>query len=145
MERVVLNLREKRQAYEVFRRLWLVIKGELAYGRGVHVEAKPSTRTLEQNAKMWAMLADISRQTLWHGQELTTDDWKNLFTASVKKLRVVPNLEGTGFVALGMATSRYTKAEMSAMIELMYAFGAEREVKWSASARDTALAEVAHG
>lgn len=145
MERVVLHLREKRQAHEVFRRLWQVIKGELAYGREVYVDAKPSTRTLEQNAKMWAMLADISRQALWHGQKLTKDDWKNLFTASVKKLRVVPNLEGTGFVALGMATSRYTKAEMSAMIELMYAFGAERDVKWSASARDTVLAEAAHG
>jgi hypothetical protein len=44
---------------------------------------------------------------------------------------VVPNIEGTGFVALGLSTSRMTKGEMSDLMELIAAFGAERGVAWS--------------
>jgi hypothetical protein len=43
----------------------------------------------------------------------------------------VPNLDGTGFVALGMSTSRMSVREMSDLIELVFAFGAERNVEWS--------------
>jgi hypothetical protein len=53
-----------------------------------------------------------------------------VFSASLRKLQVVPNLDGTGFVALGMSTSRMTKGELSELLELIYAFGAERGVEF---------------
>lgn len=89
------------------------------------------TRTIDQNAKLWPMLQDVSRQVEWYGRRLTTEDWKHVFTASLRKLDVVPNLDGTGFVALGMSTSQMSKREFSALIELIYAFGAEKGVVWS--------------
>lgn len=89
------------------------------------------TRNLEQNSRMWAMLADISRQVVWHGKRLTQEDWKHLFSSALRRLEVVPNLDGSGFVALGLSTSRMSKREMSDLIELMMAFGAERDVMWS--------------
>jgi hypothetical protein len=76
---------------------------------------------------MWAMLQDIADQVEWHGQKLTPDDWKHIFSASLKKQRAVQGIDG-GFVVLGQSTSRMTKAEMSDMQELMAAFGAERGV-----------------
>ncbi len=98
---------------------------------GFIVEVKPATRTLDQNARLWAMLSDIAGQVFWHGRKLDSESWKHIFTSSLKKMDVVPNLEGTGFVALGLSTSRMTKAELGDLMELMSAFGAERGVIWS--------------
>ena len=87
--------------------------------------AEPS-RNLEQNAKLWALLSEVSEQVVWHGRKLTPEDWKHIFTASLKRMDVVPNLEGTGFVALGLSTSQMSKREFSDLIELVQAFAAER-------------------
>ena len=94
---------------------------------GHAVAITPPKRTLEQNALMWAMLAGISKQVDWYGQKLTSDEWKDVFSASLKRQKVVPGLDG-GFVVCGQRTSKMTKAEMSDLIELMHAFCAERVV-----------------
>lgn len=91
---------------------------------------KQKTRTLEQNAKMWSMLADVSKQVIWYGMMLHDYTWKDIFTASLKGQKTVPGLNG-GFVVTGSSTSGMTIREMSDVIELCYAFGAEHEVKWS--------------
>lgn len=130
-ERLTLTLWNPQQAWQEVSRAWQWAKAMLMAGHRLVLEIKPATRTTEQNARMWAMLADVSRQVEWYGKRLTSEDWKHVFSASLRKLSVVPNLDGTGFVALGLSTSRMTKAEMSDMIELMFAFGAERDVRWS--------------
>jgi hypothetical protein len=97
---------------------------------GMCVKVTEATRSLEANAAMWAMLADISNQVVWHGRKLSSESWKHIFTSSLKKQDVVPGLDG-GFVVLGQATSSMTKREMSDLLELMAAFGAEHDVSWS--------------
>jgi len=96
--------------------------------QGIVVTFAEPTRNLEQNAKLWACLSDVANQVEWYGRKLSPEDWKHLFSSSLKKLEVVPNLEGSGFVALGLSTSKMTKREMSDLIELIHAFGAERGV-----------------
>lgn len=98
---------------------------------GFSVSIAEPKRNLDQNARMWAMLNDISEQVQWYGKRLSAEDWKHVFSASLRKLEVVPNLDGTGFVALGLSTSRMSVREMRDLIELMFAFGAEREVAWT--------------
>lgn len=98
---------------------------------GYVVEIKEKTRTLEQNSKMWPMLEDISKQVEWYKHWLTKDEWKDFFSAIILKQKVVPNMEGTGFIAVGGRTSKMDKRMFSEMIELMYAFGAEHGVVWS--------------
>lgn len=93
-------------------------------------------RTLDQNAKLWPMLGDVSRQVQWHGQYLKDFEWKDVFTAALKRYRAVPGIDG-GIVLLGMRTSRMTKAELSELIECIYSFGAEHDVVWSEPARKT--------
>lgn len=95
------------------------------------VKISPPTRSLEQNARLWAQLGDIASQVEWYGKRLTPEDWKHVFTASLRKLAVVPNLDGTGFVALGLSTSRMTKRELGDLIDLMTAFGNEHGVRWT--------------
>lgn len=99
--------------------------------QGYAVKVEEPTRSLEQNARLWSLLTDISEQVDWYGKRLTPEDWKHVFSASLRRLEVVPNLDGTGFVALGMSTSRMTRRELSDLMELIAAFGAERGVEWS--------------
>jgi len=97
---------------------------------GYHVTIRPPTRNLDQNAKMWVMLSEVSKQVEWYGQRLTPEDWKHIFSASLKKRRAVPGLDG-GFVILGARTSQMSIREMSELIELISAFGVERGVRFA--------------
>lgn len=102
---------------------------------GMVVEIKEPTRSLDQNAALWAMLTDISRQADWHGMKLSQDEWKDLLSAGLVQSKVVPNMTGTGFVILGQRTSKMSKKMFSDLLELISAFGAERGVVWSDEAR----------
>ena len=98
---------------------------------GYQVEIKPATRSLDQNAALWAALTDISNQTDWHGIKLTPDEWKDLLSAGLVKAKVVPNMTGDGFVILGQRTSKMTKRQMGDLLDLVYAFGTECGVIFS--------------
>lgn len=107
--------------------LWPQLKAMLTAGHRMVLTLAPATRSLDQNAKMWACLTDISRQVDWYGQKLSPDDWKQVLSASLRKQRAVPGIDG-GFVVVGLSTSQMTIAEMSEMIELAHAFGADKGV-----------------
>lgn len=98
---------------------------------GYVITVSPARRNLDQNAAMWAMLTEVAQQLPWHGRMLTPEQWKHIFSSSLKKQDVVPNLEGDGFVVMGIATSSMSKAEMSEMLELIQAFGAQHDVQFT--------------
>jgi hypothetical protein len=101
---------------------------EYAYDRSDEI------RTLEQNKKFHAMVADIARQLEWAGERLDAEDWKRLFLAAKYEQRVVPNPldPQRGFVVMNVRRSRgLTVPEMAEFIGEIEAFGAERGVQWS--------------
>lgn len=95
------------------------------------ISEQTKKRTLPQNNTMWGMLGDISKQVEWYGMMLLDHEWKDIFTASLKKQKVAPGLDG-GFVVLGTHTSEMNVQEMIDMITLMQAFGVEKNVKFKA-------------
>ena len=99
------------------------------------VEIKPPSRSTQQNAKLWPMLSDVSKQVDWYGRKLKNHEWKDVFTASLKKQEAVPGIDG-GFVILGQRTSIMSKRLFSDLVELIYAFGAEKGVIWSEPVRE---------
>ena len=117
------------QAHAVWTNLWQQIKGETLQGHRLEVTVKPERRSNDQNALLWALLTEVSRQVDWHGQKLEPGEWKDVFTAGLKRQKVVPGLDG-GFVVLGSSTSRMDKQEFSDLIELIRAFGAEHGVRF---------------
>jgi len=133
-----------RDEESVFRALtWAgeMIRKGLKGGDVLLVLTRP-TRSQEQNRKMWAMLRDIARQQrlMINGEMVWADaeDWKDVFTAALRQeTRMAQGIDG-GVVLLGMRTSRMKKAELSELIELIYAYGAEWSVNWSA---ESAIAE----
>lgn len=97
---------------------------------GTTVEFRAPRRSIDQNALMWSLLGQISKQVDWYGQKLSSEDWKDVLTASLRRTRVVPGIDAGTFVPLGMRTSQMTKEEISELLELIYAFGAERGVQF---------------
>jgi len=96
--------------------------------------ASPHKRTLAQNAAMWAALTDIAEQVLWHGQRLAPDDWKLLFLADMQRgARMLPALDGRGFVNLNTSSSALTSRELAAMLDAIYKFAAENGVTFRAA------------
>jgi hypothetical protein len=96
---------------------------------GYCVTVGEPTRSLEQNALMWPLLQKLADQVVWHGVKLSADDWKDMLTASLRKQRAVPGIDG-GFVVFGERTKTYTKAQLSELIELIYAFGAQHDIQF---------------
>lgn len=131
-------------ARDRMRAAWEACCRFLELGRSVRVtltEVKP-TRTIEQNDKMWAVLSDIARQVKWlvNGELrcLDKEDWKEILSASlVKHQRLAQGTEG-GVVLLGLRTSKMTIGQMSELIELAHAFGAQRGVRWGDEHKDAA-------
>jgi hypothetical protein len=92
-------------------------------------------RSTDQNKLMWALLTDLAHQVKWpvDGMErlISPDDWKHIMTAGLKKeQRIAAGIDG-GFVILGQYTHKMNKAEMAELIELIQAFGTQRDVVWS--------------
>lgn len=102
----------------------------LAAADGFAVTIGESTRTTDQNAKLWPMLHDVAKQVDWYGNRLTEEEWKDVFSAALKRQKVVPGLDG-GFVVCGQSTSKMGKREFADLIEIIYAFGASHGVQWS--------------
>lgn len=99
---------------------------------GTRIEVKAAKRSMPQNDRMWAMLTEVAQQLPWHGVKLRPDDWKLIFLDALKReLRMVPNLDGTGFINLGRSSSDLTKSEMSDLIELVFEFGARHGIEFS--------------
>jgi hypothetical protein len=91
--------------------------------------ATPDKRTLEQNALMWALLTEIAEQVPWHGQHLAPDDWKQLFLADMDRgIRMVPALDGRGFVNLNTSSSALRVREFAALLDAIHKFVADHGV-----------------
>lgn len=94
------------------------------------VEVKGPQRTTDQNSAMWPALTDVSEQHQHGGVTLSPADWRLIFLDAFwrmkgEELRIVPNLDGTGFVPLsGRSTSDLSVPEMSEYIEMIKAQGA---------------------
>lgn len=106
---------------------------------GTRVEFKQAKRTLDQNARMWAMLTDVAQQVKHHGLHLSAADWRLVFMEGLKReMRIVPNLDGTGFVNLGRSTSDLSKSEMADLMDLIEAYGAQHGVVFHAKSEPVA-------
>ena len=64
-------------------------------------------------------------------QWLSKEDWKVIISAGINRhQRIAKGIE-SGFVMLGASTSKMKMKDFAEMIELMFAFGADRGIEWS--------------
>lgn len=94
------------------------------------VKISEAKRTNDQNAKLWAMLSDVSRAKP-NGLRHVPETWKNLFMhACGHAVRFEVGLDGQPF-PVGFSSSKLTVSQMSELIEFIYAWCADKNVVWS--------------
>ncbi len=100
---------------------------------GYVVTIKPPTRSLEQNAALWALLTEFSERLEWpvNGAmvRMTPEEWKDVLTAAFRQetARLAMGLTG-GVVMLGSRTSKMDKRTFSEFLDFAQAVAAERMV-----------------
>jgi hypothetical protein len=90
-------------------------------------------RSIEQNAKLHAVLQDIATQKQWSGKWLDVEAWKRLIVAAWERAEgraaeFYPAIDGAGFDVVYRRTSRMNKNEMVELIEYATAWATENGV-----------------
>ena len=122
-------LHSPQQAHDVLKGIYDKAVPYLKEGNKLKLTVEAEKRSNAQNDLMWGLLTDLSTQVTWHGFKLSPTDWKHLITASLKKQRFFPGIDGN-MVVLGSSTSKMTKQEMTDVIEATVAFGLEQGVEF---------------
>lgn len=104
----------------------------LAAPVGHIVRITPETRSLDQNAKLHAMLTDISKQAKYLGAKRDLEFWKGLFVsgwqiATGERPEIVPGLEGE-FINIRESTTTLGVKRMASLIEYVTAWAASNGV-----------------
>lgn len=110
---------------------------------GFVLTLQPPCRSLDQNSKLHACLSEISRQVKFQGGKLSSDDTKRLLLDAFCRVRqaegnplsnsgrLVPSLDGSGVVQLGLQSRSLSRADASEFIEYLIAWGVDQGVKFS--------------
>jgi len=99
---------------------------------------REATRTNDQNARLWAMLSDVSRAKP-EGRMWPPETWKCAFMHALgHQVKFCEGLDGTGPFPLGFRSSRLTKKQMSDLIETIFEYGSRHAVVWTEPEREAA-------
>jgi hypothetical protein len=103
------------------------IRAVMSAPLGHHVRIQEPTRTLDQNARMWAMLTEVSRAQP-EGRQATPEVWKQLFMhACGHDVQFEMGLDGKPFPT-GFKSSDLTIRQMSDLMEFIAAWASARGV-----------------
>jgi len=102
------------------------------------VNVKEATRNADQNARLWAMLSDVSRAKP-EGRMMGPELWKAVFMqACGHEVQFLNGLDGLPFPA-GFRSSRLSVRQMADLITFVSAYGDSNAVRWSEPARGLAV------
>jgi hypothetical protein len=124
------------QGYSVLLSLWSVIKPALFAGHRLVVKVEPERRSLAENAKLHAMLAEIADQKEWAGKKRDTETWKRLMVAAWcrakgEAVEFLPAIDGMGVDIVFRRTSELDKSECADLISFIDAWGSDNGVEFS--------------
>lgn len=94
------------------------------------------TRRDAQNRKLWPMLQDLRNQVPAMANYATDDIKLRFLNALGVEMRFLPTLENEGMFPCGMRSSVLTVQQFSALIELIYMYGAKHDVAWTEANAD---------
>lgn len=97
---------------------------------GFEIVIREPSRTNDQNAKLWAMLSDISAAEP-DGRKWSSETWKCAFMQALgHEIKWVDGLNGDP-LPVGFRTSRLRKEQMADLITLVTQYGDSHNVQWS--------------
>lgn len=108
---------------------------ELGTRAKVTVEEYKPTRSADQNAMFHAMCQDIAAaRPQWAGRPIDAEGWKRLLVDAWARTeggvqgRIVPSLDGSSVVNLGIQTRRLKVGEMADLITYVQAWAVDNGV-----------------
>lgn len=123
MQRQTFHITSRGQLLTAFK-----YAGEQAYP--FMVEVRDVTRTDDQNRLMWPCLKAFEDQATLCGKKLAKEQWKSVFLQALGHPQdMLPTLDESTWFAAGLRSSKLTKPEFSALIEMILAEAALRGVE----------------
>ena len=103
---------------------------------GMIVTIAPETRSDAQNRLFWPLVADIRTQNA-DMAKFSPDQVKLRFLNALdSEMQFLPELWGGGMFAVGQRSSTLSKRDFSLLVELVFKWGAENDIRWSQRALD---------
>ena len=100
------------------------------------------TRRDRQNAKLHAMIGDLREQVPDMARFTVAQCKLRFMDALGEEMTYLPKLYGEGFFPVGAKTSTLTVAQFAGLVNLLYIYGGEQDVRWSEPSRDEACART---
>lgn len=98
------------------------------------VTIRAAKRSVDQNAKMWAMLSDVARAKPG-GRHWPPETWKAAFMHFLgHQVQFCEGLDDTGPFPIGFRTSRLTVPQMADLITCIQEYGDRHNVAWTTPA-----------
>ena len=99
------------------------------------VKIQPITRSLEQNAKLHALIADIASQCEFQGKKRDIETWKMILVSAHKiatggQAEMAIGLEGE-VINLRESTAQMSVGRMASLIEYITAYGVKNGVHFN--------------
>ena len=128
--------------------VWPWLKAMLSAGHRMAVSVQPISKSRQQEEKYHAMIGDIAAQASHLGAKWEAEDWKRLlldkFARDTGRThgRVIPNLDSSGVVEVGILSRRFNTHDASEFIEWLYAWGTEHGIVFRDSEIDPETGEI---
>lgn len=131
------ELRTPEQATSLMQTIWPKVKEAIKSGKHLSLEIKAVNKSREQEEKYHAMIGDISKQASHLGSKWDSESWKRFLLwqfakdTNTNQGQIVPSLDGTGIVQLGLQSRSFTKEQASEFVEWLHAWGAENGITFT--------------
>ena len=131
------ELRTPEQATSLMKTIWPKVKEAIKSGKHLSLEIKAVNKSREQEEKYHAMIGDIAKQASHLGSKWDSESWKRFLLwqfakdTNTNQGQIVPSLDGTGIVQLGLQSRSFTKEQASEFVEWLHAWGAENGITYT--------------
>jgi hypothetical protein len=129
-----VTLNNAQQAHTVLKDVWAKAKPYLLAGNKLVLTIEQESKSRDQEEKYHAIIGEIAKQSSHLGAKWSSEDWKRFLVWQFAKEigistgKLVPSLDGTGIVQLGLQTRKFKKDESSQFIEWLLAWAAQNGV-----------------
>lgn len=138
MTRLSVQCYEPTQAHKAMTTtIWPQLKAMLIAGHRMVIEIRPIGKSREQEEKYHAMIGEVAKQAQHLGASWQAEDWKRLLIDKFAREtgrthgKVIPNLDKTGVVEVGIQSRKFSTSDGSEFIEWLHAWGAENGITYS--------------
>ena len=131
---MIYKLQTVEQATALMKKIWPEIKLALSVNQKMTLEIKEANKSRDQEAKYHAMLSEIAVQAQHMGAKWDAESWKRFLVYEFCKQlglpqgQIVPSLDGSGIVQLGLQTRDFSKERAAEFIEFLEAWAADKEI-----------------